>query len=112
MQELQGAGELAGELAEELARELYSSYYTLSGWIVDLFEQSSPWTNFYDAIEQADIDMYLLVVSLKDSKDWPPWRPSGYQRSTEITLRLLYTIDEVLGIDMSDSYVSWCFMNG
>lgn len=97
---------------DERAGELYSAYYSLSGWIVDLFEQRKPWTNFYDAIEQSDIDMYALVDSLRCSKEWPPWRASGCRRSTEITLRLLHAIEEALGISMADSYISWCFMSG
>lgn len=92
----------------ELAGKLYSDYYTWCPDLVDLFEQSTPWTNFYDAIEQVDIDMYALYDSLiSDEKRWPPWTHAGGARSTELTVRFLSTLEGTAGIAMLDSYVSW-----
>jgi hypothetical protein len=98
------------EYEDERAGTLYAAYYKWCPDLVDIFEEGpkkQPWTNFYNAIEQCDIDMYALCDALLKCGTWPEWHMSGGPRSTEITVRFLWALEETTGICMIESYISW-----
>lgn len=95
---------------DEKTSDLYASFYTQFPDMVYMFEQIKPWTNFYDAIEQVDINMFALANVITKECCWPPWHPSKGPRSIEITMRFLSIVEETIGICMIDSYLSWIML--
>ena len=98
---------MESDYEDHRAGNLYAAYYKWCPDLVDVFEQSKPWTNFYDAIDQVDIDMFELCDALLKGEALPAWRHSGGPRSTELTVRFLSALEDTTGICMIDSYMSW-----